>query len=298
MIVGLGEVLWDMFPAGPRFGGAPANFACSVAGLAPGPCSTCLVSAVGQDELGREALRELAEHGVDAACVGRLEQQTGQVLVNVDPAGHASYEFAANTAWDNLSWSEELQELAHRTGAVCFGTLGQRSSASRDVVRRFLQSTPGDCLRVFDINLRSPFWTESIIRESLPLARVLKCNDAELPILATMLGFSGSDDEILRALVSRFSLQLAALTRGAGGSLLVDHAGDLSELRGVPTTVVDTVGAGDSFTAALTLGLTFGVPLSIMHGWASRVAAYVCGQSGATPEMPEELRMQPEWSRS
>ncbi len=128
-IVGLGEVLWDVFPDGPRFGGAPANFACSVAELAGGNLDVFMVGAVGPDELGRRATLSLREHGVDTRHIATAEEPTGQVLVKPDAAGHPSYEIATDTAWDNIPWSDELRQLATRADAVCFGTLAQRSAA-------------------------------------------------------------------------------------------------------------------------------------------------------------------------
>ena len=203
--------------------------------------------------------------------------------------GHASYEFAAATAWDDLHWSDQLAQLAARTDAVCFGTLGQRSLPSRKTIRRFLESTPAECLRVFDVNLRSPHWTEAVVKESLPLANVLKCNEDELPRLASPFGLSGSDDAMLSQLIDQFNLRLVAFTRGSSGSIMMNHAGASSDLPGVDTTVVDTVGAGDSFTAAMTLGLLRELPLAAIHRWASRVSAFVCSRPGATPQLPAEL---------
>ena len=288
-IVGLGEVLWDVFPDGPRFGGAPANFACNAAGLAQSSAQIYMVSAVGRDTLGERAIEEITAHGVDASCVTQLAQPTGQVLVQVDEAGHASYEFAVDTAWDNLQWNDNLAQLARHTNAVCFGTLGQRSEASQTVIRRFVQSTPTECLRIFDVNLRPPFWTESVVLDSLSLANVLKCNEDELPIIASLLKLEGTDDSLLAELMERYSYRLVALTRGSAGSLLLDREGARSDLSGIATSIADTVGAGDSFTAALTLGTLNNLPLSTTHAWANRVAAFVCSCQGATPKLSAEL---------
>jgi fructokinase len=290
-VVGLGEVLWDVFPDGPRFGGAPANFACSIAELAGNTVNSCMVSAVGRDGLGERAVDSLRSHGVDTACVATADRPTGQVFVHLDSAGHASYEFAMNTAWDNLDWSPELEQLAARTDAVCFGTLGQRGETSRETIRRFVRTTPPNALRILDVNLRPPFWTSDVIQESLPLANIVKLNDAELPVLAKILGLHGSDQTQLQLLIEHFSLHLAALTRGKDGALLVNNSGESSDLLGQPTTVVDTVGAGDSFTATLVVGLLRGLPLGTINAWAGRVASYVCSQPGATPHFPSALRV-------
>jgi fructokinase len=290
IIVGLGEVLWDVFPDGPRFGGAPANFACSIAELAGDRVESAMASSVGTDELGARALEELRGHGVDTRCVTQIDRPTGRVDVTLDASGSASYDFAADTAWDNLTWSHELESLAARADAVCFGTLGQRCAASRKVIRRFLGATRPDCLRVFDINLRPPFWSEEVVLHSLELAGLLKLNDAELPVLAGMLGLHGGEREQLDQLLGRYPLELIALTRGAKGSLLLSRTGECSELPGNPAKVVDTVGAGDAFTAALVLGRLGQQPLAAINDWANRVAAFVCSQPGATPHFTGSLR--------
>lgn len=290
IIVGLGEVLWDVFPDGPRFGGAPANFACSIAELAGDRVESAMASSVGIDELGNLALEELHGHGVDTRCVTQIHRPTGRVDVTLDASASASYVFAVDTAWDNLSWSIDLESLAARADAVCFGTLGQRSAASREVICRFLRATRPDCLRMFDINLRPPFWSEEVVLQSLELAGSLKLNDAELPVLAEMLGLHGGERAVLEQLPGLYPLELVALTRGAKGSLLLSRTGECSELPGNTTKVVDTVGAGDAFTAALVLGRLDQRSLAEINTWANRVAAYVCSQPGATPHFPGSLR--------
>jgi fructokinase len=288
-VLGLGEILWDIFPDGPHFGGAPANFACSVAGLARDRIDVYTAGGVGADDLGRRAIEALHLHGVNTSCVAWVDRPTGQVLVKLDAAGRASYEFAADAAWDNVAWSDGLQQLAAGADAVCFSTLGQRSEISRQTIQRFVRSTPAECLRVLDINLRPPFWNEEIVLQSLQLANVLKLNHAELRVLADMLRWSGADPELLQQLVERFSLQLVALTRGAAGAALLSGSGERSDLPGQPTAVVDTVGAGDSFTAAVVIGLLSGLPLATINAWGNRVAAFVSSQPGATPHLPDYL---------
>ncbi len=284
-IVGLGEILWDVFPDGPRFGGAPANFACSMAGLADGKVQTFMAGAVGQDELGRGAIDSLKEHHVVTSCVAVVPQETGQVLVQVDPEGHASYEFKSDAAWDNFLWSSELEKLAVVTDAVCFGTLGQRSQASRQTIQRFVSNTPAASLRIFDINLRPPFVDNEIILESLAIANVLKLNEDELPVLARLCDLQGPDLEILQHLAQRFQLRAIAYTQGADGAMLLKDE-EVCQHSGVKTDVVDTVGAGDAFTAAFILGLLRDESLDAIIQVACDVAAFVCSQSGATPKRP------------
>lgn len=287
-IVGLGEILWDVFAQGPRFGGAPANFACSAAGLGGQRNDVWMASGVGKDELGPRAIEALREHGVDTSCVADLDKPTGQVLVELDEQGRASYEFAVDTAWDNLQWSREWEQLAACADAVCFGTLGQRSDCSRETIQRFVAATPPSALRIFDVNLRRPFVRDDVIVESLKLANVLKLNDEELPVVGELCGLSGTDSQVLQGLARQFDLRLVALTRGPRGAVLI-RGEEMSEQAVAETQVVDTVGAGDAFTAALTVGLLEGGELDAINRWACQVASYVCSQSGATPRIPNSF---------
>lgn len=289
-IVGLGEILWDVFPEGPQFGGAPANFACSAAELGGSTVDAFIVGSVGRDDLGTRAIELLESHGVRTDFVSPAEQPTGQVLVTLDATGRPSFEIAQDAAWDNLAWSETLAQLAARADAVCFGTLGQRGGIARDTIQRFVRATRPDCLRILDINLRPPFWSEDVVRQSLALANVLKLNDTELPTVADILGWQGSDHDLLERLLAQFSLRLVALTRGEQGAVLVSGTGEMSDLPAQPTTIADTVGAGDAYTAALAIGLLRDLPLAQTNAWAIRVAAFVCSQAGATPRLPEHLR--------
>jgi len=288
-IVGIGEILWDVFPDGPHFGGAPANFACTAAELAGGAHDVFSVGSVGRDELGQQAVELLKSHGVNVSCVSSSEFPTGRVDVSLDEAGVPTFDIATNTAWDNVPWSSELEQLAARADAVCFGTLAQRSPATRDMIRKFLAATRPHCLRILDINLRPPFWGEQVVRESLALANVLKLNDTEVDVLLDHAGPGGTDDELLASLMETFELQLIAITCGAKGSTLLRRGGERSDQPSPPTKVVDTVGAGDAFTAALAIGLLEGAKLDVVNAWANRVASFVCGQAGGTPHFPAEL---------
>jgi fructokinase len=288
-VVGLGEILWDVFPNGAHFGGAPANFACSAAGLGGPGIDVCIAGSVGRDDLGRRAIELLEAHGVDISSVSSVNWPTGQVRIELDGMGRPKFEIAVDTAWDNVAWSIELQHLAGRADAVCFGTLGQRSEVSRQTIQRFLAATRPDCLRILDINLRPPFINEDIVLKSLEWANILKLNDWELSLLADMLGLSGPDDGLLKQLIEKHSLQLVALTRGADGAILRNRSGQLSDLPGQPVDVVDTVGAGDAYSAVLAIGTLRGLPLELINAWGIGVAAFVCSQPGATPQFPNEL---------
>jgi fructokinase len=288
VIAGIGEVLWDVFPDAAHFGGAPANFACHAASLGS---EAWMVSAVGADELGDRAIECLRERGVECARIVRdARHPTGRVLVSVDAAGQPSYEIASDAAWDHVPWSPELAALAAGCDAVCFGTLGQRSALSRETIQRFVAATPRAALRVFDVNLRQRFFNAELIRSSLVIASALKLNDEELPIVAGLCGLRvATERQMLRELSDAFGLKLAALTRGARGSLLIAGA-EGHETPAQVVTVVDTVGAGDAFTATLVCGFLRGVPLGEINRHASTVAALVCSQKGATPPLPSALR--------
>ncbi|WP_372895403.1 carbohydrate kinase [Stieleria sp.] len=287
-VVGIGEILWDVFPDGPRFGGAPANFSCSTSELSRGAAAVSMVSAVGEDDLGRKAIESLKQRGVDTSVLQVNQHATGKVDVQLDDDGKASYHFADDSAWDHLVWNNALGKVAAQCDAVCFGTLGQRSETSRRTINQFVQATPESALRILDVNLREPFYDDSVIQQSLALANVLKLNDDELPLLARINGLSGDDVDVMRQLAARHQLRYVALTRGADGAAIVSD-NEVSDLPGIPTEVADTVGAGDAFTAAITLGLLGGQDIDTVNRNAIAVASYVCSQPGATMTFPDDL---------
>ena len=284
IVVGLGEVLWDMFPEGAQFGGAPANFACHAAALG---ARASMISVVGNDPLGDQAIEALVSRGVDVACVDKTDWPTGCVNVSINSDGQPDYEIAHNVAWDYQGWNSEREALARSCDAVCFGTLGQRSAKSRKFIQEFLQRTRPDCVRVFDVNLRQSFYDDSVIMDSLQLASVLKLNDEELPIVCRAVGIEAVGIDALKAIKKQFGLDLIALTRGSEGAQLVGNK-QTDFTPAVATTVENTVGAGDSYTAALTVGLLQGLTLGEINQAASKIAAFVCSQPGATPTLPTE----------
>ena len=289
-IVGLGEVLWDTFPDGAKFGGAPANFSCSTAGLAGNQARVFMASGIGDDELGRQSIESLRERSVDPSFLQVGPQPTGTVTVQLDHDGNASYTFANETAWDDLQWTETWRQFATTVDAVCFGTLGQRSQPSRDTIMEFLNATRSKSLRIFDVNVRRPFVTDDVILQSLERANVLKINEDELSYVAELCQLNGPPVEQLRQLARQYQLKCVALTRGADGAMLI-RDDEVSELPAPKADVVDTVGAGDAFTAALTLGLLCNRPLPEINQQALQVASYVCSQPGATPFIPHDLTM-------
>ena len=284
LVIGLGEILWDLLPAGKQLGGAPANFAYHANALG---ARGAVVSRVGDDALGREVLDRLDALGVDRSAVSvDAQRPTGTVDVRLDAAGVPSYVIHENVAWDFLQASGRAMELCAAASAVCFGTLASRSVVSRDSIVQLLDATPRDCLRVFDINLRQAFYDEDVIGTLLEAADVVKLNDAELPVVASLLGLEGP--EPAQQLVDRYELRALALTRGPSGSRVYAHGG-VSDHPGVRAQIDDTVGAGDAFTAALVLGLLDGHRLDQINAFANRLAAHVCSQPGATPAIPKEL---------
>ncbi len=282
-ILSCGEVLWDLFPAGARFGGAPANFACHSALLGG---EVTLLSAVGLDERGKKALETLRRLGVDTALVQRIAHHgTGAVKVTLDDAGKPSFDIEEDSAWDHIGWTPELEDRLAGITAVYFGTLGQRGEVSRSTIRRVLAlAKRRGLIRVLDVNLRRPFYDADLIRASLAQASVLKLSDEELGEVASAcdIPLGAKPEETLRALLHRFDLQAVVMTRGAEGACLVTALQHL-EQPGIPTQVVDTVGAGDAFTAAFTLGFLRGEPLAEVLKKACETASAVCAQSGAVP---------------
>jgi fructokinase len=282
-IVGLREILWDIFPEAAHFGGAPVNFACHAAALG---ATASVVSAVGEDTLGQKAIDALRLRNVSLEYIQcDPSHRTGTVDVTIDDRGQASYRFAANAAWDHLAWSDRLATLASSCDAVCFGSLAQRSSISRQTIHQFVEATRTDCLRIFDVNLRHDFYSRDVIEKSLNLASVMKLNDDELPIVVQLLnGPSVSDEEKMRWLRETYKLSIVALTRGAAGSII--YAEDRFDSQLPPKVdVIDTVGAGDAFTAALAIGLLKKQHIAEIHRSASLLAASVCCQRGAMPDI-------------
>ncbi len=285
-VVSVGEVLWDLLPSGPQLGGAPANFAAHIQALG---ANASLVSRVGQDRLGDEAIRLLNARALDVTHVARdPHRPTGTVAVKVGAAGQPRFEIIEGVAWDLIDATSEAGQRVAVADAVCFGSLAQRSPDSRRAIRHLVAASSAEILRVFDINLRAPFHSPEIIHASLALANMLKLNETELPIMAAQFSLRGSVEEQIEALAERFELDVVALTLGAAGSRLL-RDGEWAEEPGRTIRVKDAVGAGDSFTAALVMGLLLDWPTPKLLAAATDIAAFVCTQAGATPELPAAL---------
>ncbi len=289
LVLGLGEVLWDLQPHGKQLGGAPANFAYHVnaQGIAAAP-----VSAVGEDKLGRELLAELSSRGVDTAFVQTAAgMPTSTVDVELDD-GKPTYTIHEGVAWDRINFTEALETAAKSARAVCYGTLAQRGTVSRETITRILRATPDDCLRVFDVNLRQSFWDKAIITNGLTYATVFKLSDEEVDDVASALDLPSDPQRFTEELLVRFeNLDLLIITRGGDGSTLRRRSGETSQHGTEKADVVSTVGAGDSFTAGVVAGLLKGQPLGLTHAFASKLAAYVVSRSGAMPTLPDDLRL-------
>jgi fructokinase len=294
LILGIGELLWDILPEGAKLGGAPANFTVMAGRLGN---HAAILSRIGRDDLGRQAIDRLNPMPIDTSC---LEvdpvHETGRVTVNF-VEGEPHYTIHQPTAWDFLELSDEWVRLAERADAICFGSLAQRSRESRQTIQTLAAQTKAACIRVFDVNLRVPFYSGEVIQESLELATVLKLSDEELPQVLSLLGLPADDEpdsERLRLGADRLlgefpTLEMVAVTRGAQGSLLVRRE-EWSEHPGFPVKVADRIGAGDAFTAALTHYMLRGADLATLNEAGNRWGAWVASQSGAMPALPDEVR--------
>jgi fructokinase len=284
--VGLGELLWDMFPEGKQLGGAPANFAYMTRLLGD---EGIVASRVGTDALGRSAGRRLERLGLRTSHIQvDPTHPTGTVKVKVDPAGQPTFEIAESVAWDFFEWTPEWRSLAERADAVCFGSLAQRCPPSRATIRAFLKALRPGATRVLDVNLRQSFYNAETLSESAKLAHIMKLNSDELPVIADLLGIPFIYDEMRAAHWIRdiFSLKLVCITRGPKGSLVVSED-ETSEHPGFRVHVADTVGAGDAFTAALVYHYLRHASVSTLNEAANRMGAWVSSETGATPPRDE-----------
>jgi fructokinase len=285
LIVGLGEALWDILPEGAKLGGAPANFAYHASQFGH---HAVAVSALGNDALGDQTVAEFDKMGLDYV-MPRVAYPTGTVGVELDAEGIPTYDITADVAWDNMPFTAEIESVARNSRAVCFGSLAQRSQVSRETIHRFLDATPDDCLKIFDINLRQNFYTKEIIQASLRRCNILKINDEELVTIGRMFGYPGLDIENKCWLIlGKYDLDMLVLTCGTNGSY-VFAPGSKSFQETPKVEVADTVGAGDSFTGSFVAAVLAGMPIPEAHRLAVTTSAFVCTQKGAMPKLPDEL---------
>lgn len=277
-IAGIGDILWDCFPEGRKIGGAPANFAYYMKQFG---FESLMISAVGEDELGAEIHETLDRIGLDHV-LQTVDYPTGTVMIELDENGIPTYRIIENVSYDNISYTEQIDQIAKRCTVLCFGTLAQRNSVSRDSIRRFLQAMPqtDETYKVFDINLRQNFYDKDIVAESLRLCNVFKVNDEELAVVKDMFGYSGDDDqEVCRQILSDWDLKYLILTCGTSGSYVYAD-GEESFLPTPEVEVADTVGAGDSFIGTFMALILKGATVKEAHKLAVAVSAYVCTQYG------------------
>lgn len=287
IVVGMGEALWDVLPEGKKIGGAPANFAYHVSQFG---LPSCVVSAVGDDALGKEIIENFTSKGLNQ-LIAEVPYPTGTVQVEIDPAGVPQYEIKENVAWDNIPYTAHLEMLAEKTKAVCFGSLAQRNVVSRNTINLFLDAMPQneDTLVVFDVNLRQGFYNKEILCNSMKRCNILKINDEELVTVSRMFGYPGIDlQDKCWILLGKYNLKMLILTCGINGSY-VFTPGNVS-FQPTPTVeVADTVGAGDSFTAAFIASILKGKSVQEAHSTAVQTSAFVCTKKGAMPTLPSEL---------
>lgn len=287
VVVGMGEALWDVLPEGKKIGGAPANFAYHVSQFG---LTSCVVSAVGPDALGKEIQENLTSKGLNH-LIEEVPYPTGTVQVEIDQAGVPQYEIKENVAWDNIPYTSQLESLAKRTQAVCFGSLAQRNVVSRETINRFLDAMPQteDSLVVFDVNLRQGFYNKEILCNSMKRCNILKINDEELVTVSRMFGYPGIDlQDKCWILMGKYNLKMLILTCGINGSY-VFTPGNVSFQPTPKVDVADTVGAGDSFTAAFIASILKGKSVAEAHSIAVRTSAFVCTKDGAMPVLPSDL---------
>ena len=284
-IVGLGESLWDCLPDGKKLGGAPANFAYHAGQFG---FDTLAVSALGEDALGEETIAALEEHKLNY-LMPRIPYPTGTVQVTLDEQGIPTYNIREGVAWDNIPFTPEIEEVAKTCQAVCFGSLAQRSVVSRETIGKFLDATPSDCVKIFDINLRQSFFTKEIIEASMRRCNILKINDEELVVVSRMFELPDLDEEKrCKQLIKDYNLDILVLTCGTNGSYV--FTADKSYYQPTPKVeVADTVGAGDSFTGSFCAALLKGKSIPEAHELAVKVSAFVCTQNGAMPTLPKDF---------
>ena len=281
-VLGIGELLWDLFPDGPRLGGAPFNVVADLRRLGH---AAAFVSAVGDDELGRAALAASDDLGVEATFIRvASELPTGTVAVTPDPVEGHRFTIRSPAAYESIGDGDALIAplTAWRPDALVYGTLAQRSAGVRALTHRVAtQIRPAH--RLYDVNLRDGCWTGDLVLDLLGDATVVKVNEHEADVLMELVDAATATLRgLAAALRSRYGVERLCITRGAAGAtLLVD--GDEYAVEGIPVDIVDTVGAGDAFAAGLLHGLLRGETPAEALAFANRLGALVASRPGALP---------------
>ena len=282
IIVGIGELLWDMLPTGKKAGGAPINFVYHASRLG---AEGYAISAIGDDMLGKEIIEELDRYHIQH-LIEKVPYPTGTVKVGLTEDGIPSYTISERVAWDHIIATSNAVDLAEQADAICFGTLAQRSAQSRETIQAISSFAPTDAYRLFDINLRQRYYSKELIEESFYLANVLKANDREFAVLKELFGLTGSEKEVARWFIEKYNLRMFVLTAGASHSTIYTRE-EVSTLPTQQVQVVDTIGAGEAFSAALVIALLKGKSLEGADLEAVKCAAVVCSKAGAWPDYEE-----------
>lgn len=286
VVIGVGELLWDLFPSGKQLGGAPANFTFHAQQLG---AAGYIISVVGNDDNGDEIIDLLVQKGMNTDFIGKLDKiPTGTVTVQLDTNGIPAYSIRENVAWDYMLFDPPVYQILGNAAAFCFGTLAQRSAHSLSTIQSFLKILPASCLVVFDVNLRQHYFTRELIESSLEYAAILKLNEEEFQVISDMLEIKGSEEDRITCLFANYHLQLIALTKGPSGSLLYAEK-EVSRMSTPKVEVADTVGAGDAFTAAMIISILNGLPLEAVHQNAVDVSAFVASRNGGMPDLSEKI---------
>jgi fructokinase len=284
-VAGIGEVLWDQLPQGDVLGGAPANVAYHAGQLG---AESYIISSIGKDKLGDEIITRLSTKDIHL-LISKVDHPTGTVKVTLDDKGVPDFVITKDVAWDYIELTKESSSLAGQLDAVCFGSLAQRNKVSHDSIVKFLKLVPEKAIKIFDINLRQNFYDKQLIDESLKISNILKINDDELLIFAKLFGWEGDEESLCLKLLKTYNLRMVAYTRGTRGSYL--YSKDEKSFMNTPVvTVKDTIGAGDSFSAALMVSLLNGNALRKCHELAVEISAFVCENDGAMPIYSKKLK--------
>ena len=282
-VIGIGEVLWDLLPDGKMLGGAPINFAYHASQLG---AVGVAISSVGKDELGHEIIKSVDTKGV-VNCISVNKYPTGTVGITLSD-GIADYVIYENVAWDFIELTKESVSTLLKADAICFGTLAQRNKVSRDAIMTALKLVPQKCLKVYDINLRQKYYNAELISNSLLSCDVFKINDDEILLFKQLFNLDGNEVEVCQTILKTYTIEYLALTKGENGSYLF-HGDEISFLPTPAVDVKDTIGAGDSFTSVLVMGILNNLSLAEIHLKAVEISAFVCTQKGATPVLKESL---------
>ena len=288
-ILGVGEILWDIFPDSKKLGGAPTNFAYHVCALGH---EGIIVSRIGNDDYGREIIKQLINLGLITDYVQiDSERETGIVEVRIDEKNQPHYIIKEDVAWDFIQWDSKFDSLLETADAICFGTLAQRSKVSRNTILNLLEKINKNALKVYDINLRQSFYSKNIIIDALKLSDILKLNSEEIEIIRELLNINikYDEEEICEFLINSFDLDLICLTKGEDGSILINKQNSYYS-PSYPYKVADRVGAGDAFTAAVIVNYLKGEPIDAISIKANKLASWVTSKNGGTPVYDFEIK--------